>query len=69
MVRRVAPTGEALVRCRNCSGYARRRVRPKLMNHCRPLQKGTKRAWGNVANDPAITRRRGSGQGGPRVDN
>ena len=31
MVRRVDPNGEALVWCRNCSGYAV----PKLLNRCR----------------------------------
>ena len=35
MVRRVDPNGEALVWCRNCSSYARRRLGPKLLNRCR----------------------------------
>ena len=42
MVRRAAPAGEALVRCRNCSGRARRCVGPKLMNRCRPQKKAQK---------------------------
>ena len=34
MVRRVDPYGEALVWCKECSGFARWRLEPKLMN-CR----------------------------------
>ena len=30
--------GEVLIRCRKCSGYARQRMVPKLMNCCRPEQ-------------------------------
>ena len=28
--------------CRKCSGYARQRMGPKLLNYCRPEQVGTK---------------------------
>ena len=41
MVRRVDPNGEALVWCRRCSGYARRRLGLELMNRCRPEKKDT----------------------------
>ena len=41
MVRRVYPHGEALVWCTKCSGYARCRLVPKLMNRCRPEKKDT----------------------------
>ena len=36
MVRRKGSIGEALVWCRECSGYARCRWGPKLMNRCKP---------------------------------
>ena len=42
MVRRVDPHGEALLWCRKCSGYARCRLWPMLMNRCRPSKKDTK---------------------------
>ena len=34
--------GEILIWCRKCSGYARQRMGPKLMNCCEPEQVGTK---------------------------
>ena len=34
--------GEALTWFRKCSGYARQRMGPKLMNCCKPEQVGTK---------------------------
>ena len=42
MVRRVDGQGEVLKWCRKCSGYARQRMGPKLMNCCKPQQVGTK---------------------------
>ena len=42
LVRRVDWQGETLISCRKCSGYARQRVGPKLMNRCRPEQVGAK---------------------------
>ena len=41
-MRRVYPNDEAWVWCRKCSGYARCRLGPKLMNRCRPESKDTK---------------------------
>ena len=41
MVRRVDRHGEALIWCRKCSGYARRRMGPTLMNRCK-LEKSTR---------------------------
>ena len=41
LVRRVDGQGEVLIWCRKCSGYARQRMGPKLMNCCRPEQVGT----------------------------
>ena len=42
MVRRVDPHGAALVSCRKCSGCARCRLGPKLMNRSRLKKKDTK---------------------------
>ena len=42
LVRRMDRQGEVLTWCRKCSGYARQRMGPKLMNCCRPEQMGTK---------------------------
>ena len=42
MVRRVDRQGEIIVWCRKCSGYARQRMGPKLMNCCKTEQVGTK---------------------------
>ena len=41
-VRRMDRQGEALIWCRKCSGNARKRMEPKLMNCCRMEQMGTK---------------------------
>ena len=41
-VRRVDRQGETLIWCRKCSGYAKQRMGPKLLNCCRPEQVGTK---------------------------
>ena len=40
--RRMDRQGEILIWCRKCSGYARQRMGPKLMNCCKPEQVGTK---------------------------
>ena len=37
--REVGAEGETLVWCRNCSGYARTRMGPKLTNKCQPEEK------------------------------
>ena len=42
LVRRRDRQGETLIWCRKCSGYARQRIGPKLMNCCRPEQVSTK---------------------------
>ena len=42
MVRRLDRQGEVLIWCRKCSGYARQRIRPKLVNCCKLEQVGTK---------------------------
>ena len=42
LVRRVDRQGETLIWCRKCSGYARQRMGPQLLNCCRPEQVGTK---------------------------
>ena len=42
MARRMDRQGELLIWCRKCSGYARQRMGPKLMNHCQPEKVGTK---------------------------
>ena len=34
--------GEVLIWCKECSGHARQRMGPKLMNCCKPEQVGTK---------------------------
>ena len=42
LVRRMDRLGEVLIWCRKCSGYARQRMGPQLMNCCRPEQMDTK---------------------------
>ena len=42
MVRRADPSGEALIWCRKCSGCARQRLGPKLLNRCEPGKFDTK---------------------------
>ena len=42
LVRGMDRQGEVLTWCRKCSGYARRRMGPKLMNCCTPERMGTK---------------------------
>ena len=42
MVRRLDSQGEVLIWCRKCSGYARQRIGPKLVNCCKLEQVGTK---------------------------
>ena len=42
LVRRMDRQGEVLIWCRRCSGYARQRMGPKLVNCCKPEQMGTK---------------------------
>ena len=42
LVRRVGRQGEVLMWCRKCSGHARQRMGPKMLNCCKPEQVGTK---------------------------
>ena len=42
LVRRMDRQGEVLIQRRKCSGYARQRMGPKLVNCCRLEQMGTK---------------------------
>ena len=42
MVRRMDRQAEVLTWCRKSSGYARQRMRPKLMNRCTPAKVGTR---------------------------
>ena len=42
VVRRMNRQGEVLIWCRKCSGFARQRMGPKLLNCCKPEQVGTK---------------------------
>ena len=42
LVRRKEGQGEVLIWCRKCSGYARQKIKPKLMNCCKLEQAGTK---------------------------
>ena len=44
MVRRMDRQEEVLIWCSKCSGYARQRMGPKLMNLCNSEQVGTKGA-------------------------
>ena len=41
--------GEVLIWCRKCSGHAKQRMGPELMNCCRPEQMGTKE-FGKIVN-------------------
>ena len=49
MVRRMDRQGEVLIWCRKCSGYARQRMGPKLMNRCKPEKVGPKE-YGKMLN-------------------
>ena len=42
LVRKIDKQGEILVRCRKCSGCARQRMGPKMMNRARLEQEGTR---------------------------
>ena len=42
LVRRLNKQGEILIWCRKCSGHARQKMGPQLMNCCKPEQVGTK---------------------------
>ena len=42
LVRRLDRQEEVLIWCRTCSGYARQRIGPKLVNCCKLEQVGTK---------------------------
>ena len=42
LVRRMDRQGEVLIWCRKCSGYARQRMGPQLVNCCMPEPMGTK---------------------------
>ena len=42
LVRRMDRQGEVLIWCSKCSGYARQRMGPKLMNCCGPEEMDTK---------------------------
>ena len=42
LVRRMDRQGEVLIWRRKCSGYARQRMEPKIVNCCRPEQVDTK---------------------------
>ena len=57
--RRVDRHGEASIWCRKCSSYARQRMRPKLMNCCKPEKVDTKEC-GKMLRRLAILKRRGS---------
>ena len=47
LVRRMYRQGEVFIWCRTCSGYARQRMGPKLMDCCRPEHVDTKE-FGNM---------------------
>ena len=47
LVRRMDRQGEILMWCRKCSGDARQRMGPKVMNCCRQEQMATKVFWQN----------------------
>ena len=42
MVRRMERQGDVVFWCRKCSGHARQRMGPKLMNYCKLEKVGTK---------------------------
>ena len=42
MLRKVDRQGDILIWCRKCSGYARQRMGPKLMNYCKLEKIGAK---------------------------
>ena len=43
MMRRVDRNGEAFIWCRRCSGHARQRLGPKLMNQCKTEKMATRK--------------------------
>ena len=51
LVGRMDRQGEVLIWCRKCSGYAKQRMGPKMMNCCKQEQLGTQRVWQHVEKD------------------
>ena len=59
LVRRMDTQGEVLTWCRKCSGYARQRMGPKLMNCCRLEQMDTKEL-GKIVKENKFSRKKES---------
>ena len=68
LVRRMDRQGEGLIWCRKCSGYARQRMGPKLMNCCRPEQMGTKEFGKTQKMIQKFRRRKSPSQGGKELE-
>ena len=61
--------GEVLIWCRRCSGYARQRMGPKLLNCCRPEQMDTKEFWQHDEKNPNCRGRKSPSQRGKELEN
>ena len=59
---------KVLIWCRKCSGYARQRTGPKLVNCCRPEQMGTKE-FGKMMKRIQTGGRKGPSQRGKELEN
>ena len=59
---------EVLIWCRKCSGYARHRLGPKLVNCCRPEQMAREKKQ-NDENNPDSRRRKSPSETGTELEN
>ena len=66
LVRRMDRQGEVLIWCTKCSGYARQRVGPDLMNCCRPDQMDIKE-FGKMVKKSKFSRKEESQPTGQRI--
>ena len=69
LVRKIDRQGEISIWCRKCSGYARQRMGPKLVNCCRPEQIGHPRVWQNVEKNSNSRGRKSPSQRGKELEN
>ena len=69
LVRRMDRQGGVLKWCRQCSGFARHRKGPKLMNCCRPEPMGTQRVWQHGENNPSSRGRKSPSQRSKELEN
>ena len=69
LARRMDRQREVLIWFRKCSGYARQRAGPQLVNCCRPEQMGTKEFSNNDEKNPNSRGRKSPSQRGKDLEN